>query len=86
MQRLSTYTTALVSKSSRVGWGSFAVDIELGGDFASSMLFGKGIDVGDEGRGDHRRFVPRARQPHRTLYQGTRFKPHADIHLLQVSL
>ena len=44
-----------------------AGSIELGGDFASGMQFGEGIDVGEEGRGDHRRFVPRARQPHGTL-------------------
>ena len=59
--------------------------IELGSDFASSVLLGEGIDLGDEGRLNHRCFVPRARQPHHASEDGTRFEPNEQGHAIRVS-
>src|SRR5215471_3695556 len=59
--------------------------IELGSDFASSVLLSEFIDLGDKGRINHRRFVTRARQPHHAREDGTRFEPNEQGHAIRVS-
>jgi len=59
--------------------------IEGSGPFPRGVVLAQVVDPGDEGRGEHRRFVPRARPPDHAGTDRPGLQPHNPWHALAVS-